>query len=221
MKKSGWVVAEIESATYRAIASQLRKKLPNLRIEIEWVKDEKGNKMTRIWSREPDIVGRALDEVLKDPFAKVSSRKKHGGSSVEGLISGLMGFLKAVDDLSQPTAEKDECPESALRTRPERATGAGRRIRPSRRDIDKVCLLDIFDEEKDILIVVRLPSIKEKDLDLHLRDNVLRVTLRTPTGAITKEITIPTESVIDEIEGVSFKNCTLQIRLKKKKAKKK
>jgi len=82
-------------------------------------------------------------------------------------------------------------------------------------------LIDVFDKKDHVLVVVSLPNIKEEDLKYEIVDDVLKITAETPDGKVEKEISIPKGSNVDKIKDVSFKHGTLEIKLSKKKKKKK
>jgi len=81
---------------------------------------------------------------------------------------------------------------------------------------EKESLVDVFDINNHVLVVVSLPNIKEEDLEFDLKENVLKITAKTLEGRIEKDITIPEDSMVSQIEEVSFKHGILEIKLKKK-----
>ncbi|MBU2565677.1 MAG: Hsp20/alpha crystallin family protein [Candidatus Thermoplasmatota archaeon] len=80
-------------------------------------------------------------------------------------------------------------------------------------------LVDVFDKNDHVLVVVSLPNIKEENLEFNIEDNVLKITAKTPEGKVEKDITIPEDSKVSKIEGVSFRHGILEIKLRKKKKK--
>lgn len=80
-------------------------------------------------------------------------------------------------------------------------------------------LVDVFDKNDHVLVVVSLPNIKEEDLEFNVKDNVLKIAAKTPEGKVEKDITIPEDSKVSKIEGVSFKHGILEIKLSKKRGK--
>ena len=152
-----------------------------------------------------------------------------------GLLDGLWGFLKRIEELQDKGFEKSSSKEfstssgrkgiydysikigglkkSSLSLRPERVKE--KTIEPE--NIEKEPLVDIFDKGNYVLVVAELPNIKEKDLDFKIVKNILKISAKTPEGKIEKDITIPKESEMDKIEKVSMKNNILEIKLKKKK----
>lgn len=93
-------------------------------------------------------------------------------------------------------------------------------IEPKEAEINEG-LIDVFDKKDHVLVVVSLPNIKEEDLKYEIVDDVLKITAETPEGKVEKEISIPKGSNVDKIKDVSFKHGTLEIKLSKKKKKKK
>jgi len=80
-------------------------------------------------------------------------------------------------------------------------------------------LVDVFDKKDHVLVVASLPNIKEEDLEFNIKDNALKITAKTPEGRIEKDVSIPEDSKVSEIKGVSFKHGILEIKLSKKKKK--
>lgn len=83
----------------------------------------------------------------------------------------------------------------------------------------KESLVDVFDKNDHVLVVASLPNIKEENLEFNIEDNVLKITAKTPEGKVEKDITIPEDSKVSKIEGVSFRHGILEIKLRKKKKK--
>ncbi len=82
---------------------------------------------------------------------------------------------------------------------------------------EKKPLVDVFDKNDHVLIVASLPNIKEENLEFNVEDNVLKITAKTPEGRIEKNISVPKESRVSKIKGVSFKHGILEIKLSKRK----
>ena len=86
---------------------------------------------------------------------------------------------------------------------------------------EKEGLVDVTEKDDSIEIVIELPTVKEKDLDLKIEKNALKITVKMPEGKkIEKKISIPKGSEAEKIEKAIFKNGVLEISLKKKKKKK-
>ncbi|MDI6916764.1 MAG: Hsp20/alpha crystallin family protein [Thermoplasmatales archaeon] len=84
---------------------------------------------------------------------------------------------------------------------------------------EKNPLVDVFDKNDHVLIVASLPNIKEEDLEFSIKDNVLKITAKTPEGKVEKDISIPEDSRVSKIKGVSFRHGILEIKLTKKRKK--
>lgn len=82
-------------------------------------------------------------------------------------------------------------------------------------ETEKQSLVDIFDEDDHVLVVVELPNVEEKDIDFKIIGNSLKIKINKPEK-IEKDISLPKDQ-FDKIEKVSFKNNILEIKLHKKK----
>ncbi len=85
---------------------------------------------------------------------------------------------------------------------------------------EKEKLAEVTEKPNTIEIIVELPTVEEKDIDLKIEENALKITVKSPEGKIEKKISIPKGSEAEKIEKASFKNGILEITLKKKKGKK-
>ncbi len=82
---------------------------------------------------------------------------------------------------------------------------------------EKEGLVEVTEKDDTIEITVELPTVEEKDIDLKIEGNALKITVKRPEGKIEKKISIPKGSEAERIEKASFKNGILDITLKKKK----
>ncbi len=83
---------------------------------------------------------------------------------------------------------------------------------------EMVELVEVTETDDTIEIIVELPTVEEKDIDLKIEENALKITVKRPEGKkIEKRISIPKGSKAEKIEKASFKNGILEITLKKKK----
>ncbi|MFH1239906.1 MAG: Hsp20/alpha crystallin family protein [Candidatus Diapherotrites archaeon] len=81
---------------------------------------------------------------------------------------------------------------------------------------EKEELAEVTEKKDTIEITVELPTVEEKDIDLKIVKNALKITVKRPEGKIEKMISIPKGSKAEKIEKASFKNGILEITLKKK-----
>jgi len=82
---------------------------------------------------------------------------------------------------------------------------------------EKEGLVEVTEKDDTIEITVELPTVEEKDIDLKIEGDALKITVKRPEGKIEKKISIPKGSEAEGIEKASFKNGILDITLKKKK----
>jgi len=82
---------------------------------------------------------------------------------------------------------------------------------------EKEELAEVTEKNGTIEIITELPTVEEKDIDLKIEKNTLKITVKRPEGKIEKIISIPKGSKAEKIEKASFKNGILEITLKKKK----
>jgi HSP20 family protein len=54
-------------------------------------------------------------------------------------------------------------------------------------------LVDIFDREKEVLVVTELPNIKKEDIELYEKDNILTITVDKLQKQYFKAIELPTK----------------------------
>jgi len=83
---------------------------------------------------------------------------------------------------------------------------------------EKEELVEVTEKDDSIEVIVELPTVRKKDIDLKIEENALKITVKMPKGKkIEKRISIPKGSEAEKIEKASFKNGILEITLKKKK----
>lgn len=75
-------------------------------------------------------------------------------------------------------------------------------------------IVDVFNEEKHILIVAELPGISEGSINLDLKGDILTLEAGDEKRRYSKEILLPAK-VDFESKEVSFKNGVLEVKMKK------
>lgn len=85
----------------------------------------------------------------------------------------------------------------------------GPRIREEREP-----LVDVMEEEKDLVIVAELPGVEKEDINLHVTENHLTVSVETPERKYHEELRLPMK-VDSKSARASHKNGVLEVRLKK------
>ena len=73
-------------------------------------------------------------------------------------------------------------------------------------------VVDIFDEEDHILIVVELPGVSENDINFELRGDILKLSAEAGDRKYSKEILVSSKVRKGKIES-SYKNGILKIKL--------
>ena len=79
----------------------------------------------------------------------------------------------------------------------------------------KKSLVEVFDMGDHILVVVGLPGVKEEDIKFETVGSALKIKIYAPGGDVEGDISIAGVEQVKEIMGASFKNGTLEIKLKK------
>ncbi|MBU4484565.1 Hsp20/alpha crystallin family protein [bacterium] len=82
------------------------------------------------------------------------------------------------------------------------------------RTISKETFCDVFDEGKQLVVVVELLGVDDKDLDLQIDQKRIRIN-NSSNGNCEKEVFLPVEIVVDKIQQ-RFNNGILEIRATKR-----
>lgn len=80
-------------------------------------------------------------------------------------------------------------------------------------------LVDVIGREKEIIVVAELPGVSKEDVQLDAGRDSLEITVDTPGKKYYKEVQLPGE-VEEDATDASYKNGVLEVKLKRKKAKK-
>ena len=75
-------------------------------------------------------------------------------------------------------------------------------------------LADVFDEGQALHVVVELPGIKEPDIAIEVKEDILLIAAGTGVRKYSKEILLPTRVKTEEMQR-SFRNGILELHLKK------
>jgi HSP20 family protein len=76
-------------------------------------------------------------------------------------------------------------------------------------------LVDVFDEEKAVIIVAELPGIDEKDIHYEVKDDIVTISAATGEKKYHKELLLST-SVDEKSASLSYHNGILELKLWKK-----
>jgi len=86
----------------------------------------------------------------------------------------------------------------------------GPRIREQREP-----LVDVLDEGEEVVVVAELPGVEKEDINLHVAEDRLTISVDTPQRKCQKKLPLP-EEVDSKSVKVSYKNGVLEVRFKKK-----
>ena len=78
---------------------------------------------------------------------------------------------------------------------------------------------DVIDGDKEVSITVDIPGVEKEDIDLHITDNTLEITVNDPKRNYYKIINLPCD-VNPKKSNVTYKNGVLNVIIKRKKKKK-
>lgn len=81
-------------------------------------------------------------------------------------------------------------------------------------------LVDVSEREREIIVIAELPGVGKKDIDLEISGSSLTIKVDTPKKKYYKEVALPAE-VKDDATDATYKNGILEVKLKRKKSKKK
>ncbi|MFA8436675.1 MAG: Hsp20/alpha crystallin family protein [Marinifilaceae bacterium] len=75
-------------------------------------------------------------------------------------------------------------------------------------------LTDIFDEEKEVMVVVEMPGIDENDIAIDLKEDILGIVAIGKRRKYRKELLLPIKTRPEDMEW-KYNNGVLEIRIKK------
>lgn len=75
-------------------------------------------------------------------------------------------------------------------------------------------LVDVMEEDKDVVVVAELPGVERNDINLHVTEDHLEISVYTSERRYHKELTLP--AMVDSKSArASYRNGVLEVRLKK------
>ena len=75
-------------------------------------------------------------------------------------------------------------------------------------------LVDVMEEDKDVVVVAELPGVERSDINLHVTEDHLEISVYTSERRYHKELTLP--AMVDSKSArASYRNGVLEVRLKK------
>jgi HSP20 family protein len=153
--------------------------------------------------------------------------------TVCGMLTGLVDFLKALDEMAREGEVKKEWRKGPyaveyrrsvryIRTEPDAPAAEARaptELKPKPLEVEakpKESLIDVFDRGDHIAVVASMPNVKEEDLKFEVAGDVLKISANVAGTKIEKAVSIPVGGEVDKILGASFKNGILEVKLRKK-----
>ncbi len=141
----------------------------------------------------------------------LSKMQEKGGISETGEIKGLGGKAKGmygfnIRTLANGTAKVEHIGHVVKKT-------------PKGPVVEEVRepIVDVFDEDDHILVVVELPGIEESDVKIEVKGDILTLSAERGEKKYSKEVLLP--SKVDEKSLISsYKNGILEIKLERIKA---
>jgi HSP20 family protein len=76
-------------------------------------------------------------------------------------------------------------------------------------------LVDVLDEGEEVVVVAELPGVEKEDINLHVAEDRLTISVDTPQRKYQKKLPLP-EEVDSKPVKASYKNGVLEVRFKKK-----
>jgi len=75
-------------------------------------------------------------------------------------------------------------------------------------------LVDVIEEDGEVVIVAELPGLKREDIQIHVTQYSVTISVDTPVRKYHKELALPVETDPKSVVA-TYKNGVLQLRLKK------
>ncbi len=141
-------------------------------------------------------LARTIDELAKE--GEVRKVSKEGPVTVE--YRRTVRYIRP-----EPTAPVPEAPRIEIKPRPIEVEAP-----------PKESLVDVFERDDHISVVVELPGVKEEDIKFETAGSTLKIKIHTPSGEVERDISIAGAEGVKGIAGASFKNGILEIKLSKK-----
>lgn len=81
---------------------------------------------------------------------------------------------------------------------------------------EKQPIVDVFEEEDHIKVMVEVPGVEEKDIKLHVKNNLVIISVDTSEKKYYKEVKLPTSVEKNSVES-TYRNGVLEVKLSKTK----
>jgi len=82
-------------------------------------------------------------------------------------------------------------------------------------DAEREPITDVFDEEKELLVIAEMPGMAENEIVVDLKEDMLEISAVNELRKYHKEILLPVKGNAEELS-LSYNNGILEIRIKKK-----
>lgn len=175
-----------------------------------------------------------------NPSGKKANGEPEGEISIDlglgGLFKGLSGFMDVLSDMLETaeSAQVNRTGEFKVKGMGDKAkgvygfsvrTGVGGNprvesfgnIRATKEgpvvSETREPLVDVFDEEKEVLILAELPGVSESEVQVDIQEDILTLTT-TGERKFAKEVLLPREAQASSLQK-TYKNGILELRLKK------
>jgi len=81
-------------------------------------------------------------------------------------------------------------------------------------DEEREPITDIFNEEKEIVVIAEMPGIEETDIEIDLKEDMLDILAKSKSRTYRKELLLPAKGLKENLQQ-KFTNGILEIRIKK------
>ena len=75
-------------------------------------------------------------------------------------------------------------------------------------------IIDIFDEKEELIVIAEMPGIREEDIKLDLKGDILDILAHSGDKKFHKEVLLPAKGKIENLTSI-YKNGILEVRIKK------
>jgi HSP20 family protein len=75
-------------------------------------------------------------------------------------------------------------------------------------------ITDVFDEENEMIIIAEMPGMKEEEISIELKDDILEISATSKIRKYRKEVLLPAKGIQENLSS-TYNNGILEIRIKK------
>lgn len=160
----------------------------------------------------PDIESafRAMQRDIQDKQKEINKANQHipnyFGSIKNSKINGKRHFIKGYKISTNPDG-KTKITRFGNQT--------SKKLKPNLKKIEEPKpLLDIIQTEKEVMVVIELPGVNKKDINIKVTNKTLSISAKKPNTSFSKKIDLPIKINKNESSAV-YKNGVLTITLPK------